>query len=56
MLDQVLLDALVAKDTPGSIAFEDYEAVLAVETVGQRAGLSLWKWEELERYPFLGLK
>lgn len=56
MLDHVLLDALVAKGTPGSIAFENYEAVLAVETVDQRAGLSLWKWEELERYPFLGFK
>lgn len=32
MLDQVLLDALVAEGKPGSIAFEGYEAVLAVET------------------------
>lgn len=52
-LDQVLLDALVTQATPGKIAFKDCEAVLAVEIVGQRAGLSLWNREELQRYPFL---
>jgi tRNA(Ser,Leu) C12 N-acetylase TAN1 len=54
-LDKVILDALVALGSPGSIAFEDPDAIVAIETVGQHAGVSLWTREDLRRYPFLGL-
>jgi tRNA(Ser,Leu) C12 N-acetylase TAN1 len=52
-LDQALLEALERAGTPGRISFEDPDAILAVETVGHRAGLGLWTREDLGRYPFL---
>lgn len=55
-LDKVLLDALVGAKTPGHITFETPDAIIAVETVGSRAGLSLWTAEELKKYPFIRLK
>ncbi|MBI5018040.1 MAG: hypothetical protein HZB55_21450 [Deltaproteobacteria bacterium] len=54
-LDGVLLAALEAAGAPGRITFDDPDAIVAVETVGGRAGLSLWTREDLSRYPFLGL-
>jgi hypothetical protein len=54
-LDDVLLAALEEAGAPGRIAFDDAEAVLVVETVGNRAGMSLWTHADLERYPFLGV-
>jgi tRNA(Ser,Leu) C12 N-acetylase TAN1 len=52
-LDDFILAALEQAGSPGHITFEDPDAVIVVETVGQRAGLSLWTREELRRYPFL---
>ena len=40
------------KEEP-KVDFDDPERVLAVETVSNRAGISLWSREDLERYPFL---
>lgn len=54
-LDEVLLDALERAGTPGRIRFDDPNAILDVETVGTRAGLSLWTREDLSRLPFLKL-
>jgi tRNA(Ser,Leu) C12 N-acetylase TAN1 len=54
-LDRALLAALEKAEAPGHIAFEDPDAILAVETLGGRAGLALWTREDLWRYPFLGL-
>ena len=54
-LDHVLLEALEKTGTPGRITFDDPDAIVAVETIGQRAGLSLWTREELRRYPFIRL-
>lgn len=54
-LAEALLGALERAGTPGRVAFGDPDAILSVETVGGRAGLSLWTREELGRYPFLGL-
>jgi tRNA(Ser,Leu) C12 N-acetylase TAN1 len=53
LLDDALLAALLAAGTPGRIAFEDPDAVVAVDTVGDWAGMALWTREDLERYPFL---
>jgi tRNA(Ser,Leu) C12 N-acetylase TAN1 len=55
-LNESLLEQLEAAGNPGRIEFANPDAVIAVETVGQRAGLSFWSRLELEDYPFLGLK
>lgn len=55
LLADVLLEAMKKAGTQGHISFKDPDAVLAVEIVGQRAGISFWTREEMERYPFLGL-
>jgi tRNA(Ser,Leu) C12 N-acetylase TAN1 len=52
-LDRALLDALEKAGTPGSITFEDPDAILDIETVGTWAAMSVWTREDLERYPFL---
>jgi len=54
-LDTYLLEALEMAGTQGEITFDDPDAILALETVGPRAGLSLWTRAELERYPLLHL-
>jgi len=53
-LDEAVLKALQDVGAPGHIAFDEPDAVLAVETIAGRAGLSLWTREELERFSFLG--
>lgn len=52
-LDGFILSALEARGRPGRITFDDPDAVLDVETVGERAGMSLWTAAELARFPFL---
>lgn len=54
-LDAALLEALAARGTPGRMAFEDPDAILQIETIGGRAGMSLWDREQLRRLPFLGV-
>jgi tRNA(Ser,Leu) C12 N-acetylase TAN1 len=51
--DRMLLASLREARTPGSIAFEDPDAVIDVETIGYRGGVSLWTREDREHYPFL---
>lgn len=55
LLDQHLLEQLAGAGAPGHITFTDPDAIVAIETVGQWAGISLWTREDLARYPFLGL-
>jgi tRNA(Ser,Leu) C12 N-acetylase TAN1 len=52
-LDTALLDKLIEAGHPGRIAFDDPDLVVDIETVGNRAGFSLWTREDLRRYPFL---
>jgi tRNA(Ser,Leu) C12 N-acetylase TAN1 len=54
-LSDALLEATGETGRPGHITFEDPDAIVAVETVGTQAGLSLWMREDLKRYPFLRL-
>lgn len=54
-LSKVILESLAAAGTPAAITFKDPDAVVAIETVGQRAGVSLWTRDQLRRYPFLRL-
>ncbi len=51
--DTILLEALEKAGTPGSVSFEHPDVLIAVETVGTWAGMSLWTREDLERYPFI---
>ena len=55
LLDAVLMEALEQAGAPGRVTFDDPDCILAVETVGGRAGLSLWTREERARHPLLGL-
>lgn len=52
-LDEALLESLETRGEPGHVSFEDPDAVIDIETVGTRAGMSLWSREDLDRYPFL---
>jgi tRNA(Ser,Leu) C12 N-acetylase TAN1 len=50
-LDEALLSVLQAT---GRIGFADPDAVIQIETIDGRAGMSLWTRDEMRRYPFLG--
>jgi hypothetical protein len=52
-LDKVLLEALERAGTPGHITFENPDAIVVVETLGQRCGMSYWTREDLQRYSFV---
>jgi tRNA(Ser,Leu) C12 N-acetylase TAN1 len=52
-IGEYLLDRLAAAGTPGRIAFENPDAVIAVDTVDSRAGIGLWTRDDLGRYRFL---
>jgi tRNA(Ser,Leu) C12 N-acetylase TAN1 len=52
-LDGLLLEELEKAGIPGHITFENPDAVITVETIANRAGLSLWSREQLQRYPFI---
>lgn len=52
-LGEALLDAATARGTPSKIAYDDAEAVVAIETVDGRAGLSVWTRDDLAKYPLL---
>lgn len=55
LLDGYLLEALELAGMPGRITFDDPDAIISLETLGGRAGLSLWNREDLRRYPLLHL-
>jgi tRNA(Ser,Leu) C12 N-acetylase TAN1 len=52
-LDDALLEALQRAGTPGSISFTDPDAVIAIDTIDDRAGIALWTREDLARHPLL---
>ncbi len=54
-LDYHLLQRLQLEGAEGRIDFDDPDVIIAVETVGQSAGLSLWTREELESFELLRL-
>jgi tRNA(Ser,Leu) C12 N-acetylase TAN1 len=55
LLGGTLLEALEKAGAPGRVTFEDPDAILTVETLGNQVGLSLWTRQDLKRYPFLRL-
>ena len=54
-LDGYILSRLEEARAPGRVTFEDPDAIVTVETVGQRAGVACWSREMRDRYPFLNL-
>jgi len=54
-LDEFLLLKLEQAGTPGKVAFEDPDAIIALETIGPQAGLSLFRRDELKRFSLLHL-
>jgi tRNA(Ser,Leu) C12 N-acetylase TAN1 len=52
-LDDALLQAANSTASPASISFDDPDAVIVIDTVGHRAGISLWRREDLARHPLL---
>ncbi len=52
-LDDALLGRLDEDGAPGRIDFADPDAVIDIETLDDRAGLSFWTRDDLKDYPFL---
>lgn len=48
-----VFQALEGEGATAEVTFDDPDAVLDVETVGDRAGISLWTRDELDRHPLL---
>jgi tRNA(Ser,Leu) C12 N-acetylase TAN1 len=55
-LNTAIVDATTQSGNPATVSFEDPDIVVAVETIGNQAGLSLWHREDLQRYPFLHIR
>ena len=51
--DDLLLDATAAAGAPCRISFSDPDAVIAIDTVDDRAGVGLWTREDLARHRLL---
>jgi tRNA(Ser,Leu) C12 N-acetylase TAN1 len=52
-LGAILFDALEAAGTPATVKFDDPDAIVVIETVGERAGVSFFTREDMQRCPFL---
>ncbi|MGW8273054.1 MAG: THUMP domain-containing protein, partial [Thermodesulfovibrionales bacterium] len=52
-LDAALLEVLEREGSTATIRFDDADAIIAIETVSNRAGVSLWSRDSMERYPFI---
>jgi len=53
LFDDLLLEATKAAGTPARISFTDPDAVIAIDTVDDRAGIALWTREDLARHRLL---
>lgn len=56
LLNAAIVDATERSGNPAVVSFEDPDAIIAVETIGNQAGMSLWLREDLQRYPFLHIR
>ena len=54
-LDEFLLQSLAEAGTPGKVAFDDPDVIIALETIGTQAGLSIFGRDELRRFSLLHL-
>lgn len=53
LLDETVLAKTAELGSRARVEFHDPDYVIDVETVGDRAGLSLWSRVELQKFPFL---
>ena len=54
-LNAVIVEATTRTGKSAGVAYDDPDAIIAVETVGSHAGMSLWFREDLRHYPFLNI-
>ena len=52
LLDHALLETLRRAASPGAISFSDPDAVIAIDTIDDRAGMGLWRRVEFLTPPF----
>lgn len=52
-LGEALLDALEERGTAGSLSFSDPDAIIAIDTLNERAGIGFWTREDLARHRLL---
>lgn len=55
LLDHHIVEATERQGAAARVSFDDPDWIIAVETVGPRAGFSAWSREQRARYPLLGL-
>ena len=53
LIGKSVMAALQNEGKPCSVDFQDPDLVIDIETLGHRAGISLWTREEMQNYPFL---
>ena len=53
IIDDAVLAALEKQDVPGLVLFNDPDAVIAIDSIDDRAGLALWTRDDLKRHPLL---
>jgi tRNA(Ser,Leu) C12 N-acetylase TAN1 len=56
ILNAAVVDATAQSGNAAEVSFDDPDAIIAVETIGNQAGMSLWLREDLQRYPFLHIR
>jgi tRNA(Ser,Leu) C12 N-acetylase TAN1 len=54
-LNRFILEELERRGQHSRIEFDDPDAILDIEIVGQQAGMALWSKDQRDRYPFLHL-
>lgn len=55
LVDEYMLERLKKKQLSAQVRFGDPDVIIALETIAQRGGMSLWTREDRRRYPFLKL-
>ena len=53
LFDDLLVDATAAAGAPCKISYTDPDAVIAIDTIDDRAGVGLWTREDLARHRLL---
>lgn len=53
LFNGIVIDTTTKMGAPGKVSFTDPDAVIAIDTVDQRAGLGLWTREDLARHRLL---
>lgn len=53
LLNEAVLDATTKLGAPAKLSFTDPDAVIAIDTIDNRAGLALWTRDDLSRHRLL---